>query len=271
MSRYLVITADAHAGLPLPQYREWVEPRYRQAFDDRLEEDLAFRNWERDTFLDKAFEEEWKRGRVPEGINGAWNSDERNRQLDADGISGEVVFPDGVTELNTPPFQAGFTLPVGPGIDPELQWAGGARAQPLGGELLRGVSGTARGARPRPPALRHRCRRVRDPPGARGGSAWHRDPRDLPGLRALPPPALRAGLAGLRRARDGDPHARRGRTRLRGLRRRGHHGDLHDGVRLVGLATGVVPDLGRRLRAPSRAQVHRHRARRHLGAAHQGA
>ena len=127
MSRYLVITADAHAGLPLPQYREWVEPRYRQAFDDKLEEDLAFRNWERDTFLDEAFEQNWKQGRVPEGIRGAWDSAERNRQLDADGVAGEVIFPDGVTELNTPPFQAGFTLPVGPGIDPELQWAG-ARA-----------------------------------------------------------------------------------------------------------------------------------------------
>jgi predicted TIM-barrel fold metal-dependent hydrolase len=124
MSRYLVITADAHAGLPLPEYREWVEPRYRGAFDDRLEADLAFRHQEKDLFLDKDFEAGWKQGRVPEGIIGAWDSDERTRQLDQDGIAGEVIFPDGVTELNTPPFQAGFTLPVGEGIDPELQWAG---------------------------------------------------------------------------------------------------------------------------------------------------
>ena len=82
MSRYLVITADAHAGLPLPQYREWVEPRHRQAFDDRLEEDLAFRRWERDTFLEEEFEREWMQGRVPDGLRGAWDSDERTRQLD---------------------------------------------------------------------------------------------------------------------------------------------------------------------------------------------
>ena len=68
MSRYLVITADAHAGVPLPEYREWVEPRYRQAFDDRIEADLAFRHQEKDLFLDKNFEAGWKQGRVPEGI-----------------------------------------------------------------------------------------------------------------------------------------------------------------------------------------------------------
>ncbi|MCH2173454.1 amidohydrolase [Myxococcota bacterium] len=126
-SPYLIISSDSHAGLPLEQYREWLDPKYRTAFDEQLPEELAFRKWEVDTFLDKDFEREWKQGRVPEGIRGAWDSAERNRQLDADGIAGEVIFPDGVTEMNTPPFKAGFTLPVGEGIDPELQWAG-ARA-----------------------------------------------------------------------------------------------------------------------------------------------
>ena len=36
MDRHLVISSDCHAGPPLPEYREYVEPRYRQAFDDRL-------------------------------------------------------------------------------------------------------------------------------------------------------------------------------------------------------------------------------------------
>jgi len=46
--------------------------------------------------------------------------------LDGDGIAGEVIFPDGITEMNMPPFGAGLGLPT-EGIDPELQWAG-ARA-----------------------------------------------------------------------------------------------------------------------------------------------
>ncbi len=43
--------------------------------------------------------------------------------LDGDGIAGEVIFPDGITEMNMPPFGAGLSLPT-EGIDPELQWAG---------------------------------------------------------------------------------------------------------------------------------------------------
>ena len=33
MSRYLVISADCHAGLPNEQYRDWLDPEYRDAFD----------------------------------------------------------------------------------------------------------------------------------------------------------------------------------------------------------------------------------------------
>ena len=47
--------------------------------------------------------------------------------LDADRIAGEVIFPDGITEMNMPPFGAGISLPTGDLINPELQWAG-ARA-----------------------------------------------------------------------------------------------------------------------------------------------
>lgn len=126
-SRYLVVTSDAHAGLPLREYRDWLDPKFRPAFDERLDAELAHRQREQQLFLDETFAKEWKQGRVEDGLRGAWDSDERTRQLDADGIAAEVIFPDGVTEMNTPPFQAGFTLPVGPGIDPELQWAG-ARA-----------------------------------------------------------------------------------------------------------------------------------------------
>lgn len=124
--RYLVVSSDCHAGLPIHEYREWVEPRYRKAFDDALPAELEMRQYERDTFFDKEFEAEWYSGRVKTGIRSAWDSAERTRQLEEDGIAAEVIFPDGVTEMNAPPFAAGFTLPV-EGVDAELQWAG-ARA-----------------------------------------------------------------------------------------------------------------------------------------------
>ena len=50
----------------------------------------------------------------------------RNRVIDGDGVACEVLFPDGITEQNAPPFGAGLGLKPW-GVDPELQWAG-ARA-----------------------------------------------------------------------------------------------------------------------------------------------
>ena len=46
--------------------------------------------------------------------------------MDRDRVAGEVIFPDGITEMNMPPFGAGISLPT-EDVVPELQWAG-ARA-----------------------------------------------------------------------------------------------------------------------------------------------
>jgi predicted TIM-barrel fold metal-dependent hydrolase len=43
--------------------------------------------------------------------------------LAGDGIAAEVIFPDGITEMNTPPFGAGLGLSPRDQV-PELQWAG---------------------------------------------------------------------------------------------------------------------------------------------------
>jgi predicted TIM-barrel fold metal-dependent hydrolase len=67
----------------------------------------------------------WRKGREQQ-LSGAWDHQQRLAVLDADGIAAEVIFPDGITEKNTPPFGAGLSLPT-ENILPELQWAG-ARA-----------------------------------------------------------------------------------------------------------------------------------------------
>ena len=41
----------------------------------------------------------------------------------ADGVAAEVLFPDGVTEMNAPPFGAGFSM-APEGVTADLQWAG---------------------------------------------------------------------------------------------------------------------------------------------------
>jgi predicted TIM-barrel fold metal-dependent hydrolase len=126
MDRYLVISSDCHAGLPPEQYRDYVDPKYREVFDVALPIQIAETQAAAKKFLVADFNAEWRKGREA-GLSGAWDHDERVKVLDADGVAGEVIFPDGITEMNMPPFGAGLSLPTDDPINPELQWAG-ARA-----------------------------------------------------------------------------------------------------------------------------------------------
>ena len=122
MDRYLVISSDGHAG-PRPEvYREYLDPKYREEFDvqhkARMEalEAAAGR-------LEMAEESaKWAEGKSY-GLEGAWNSDRRNEILDGDGVAAEILFVDGLTEQNSPPFGGDLGL-VPMGANPELQWAG---------------------------------------------------------------------------------------------------------------------------------------------------
>ncbi len=125
MDRYLVISSDCHAGLPPEKYRDYLDPKYRDAFDIALPIQLQMTREAAKKFLVDDINEEWRKGRE-RGLSGAWDHEERIRVLDDDGVAGEVIFPDGITEMNMPPFGAGLSLPTD-GIVPELQWAG-ARA-----------------------------------------------------------------------------------------------------------------------------------------------
>jgi predicted TIM-barrel fold metal-dependent hydrolase len=123
--RYLVISSDCHAGLPPERYRDYVDPKYREIFDAALPIQLEETRKAAKKFLIDEINAEWRKGRE-RALSGAWDHDERVKVLDADGIAGEVIFPDGITEMNMPPFGAGLSLPT-EGVDPRLQWAG-ARA-----------------------------------------------------------------------------------------------------------------------------------------------
>jgi predicted TIM-barrel fold metal-dependent hydrolase len=125
MDRYLVVSSDGHAGLEPEKYRAYLDPQYRDAFDAALPIQLEMNAKMEKLFLIDDINREWRDGR-DEALVGAWDSDARNRVLDDDGIAAEVLFPDGVTERNSPPFGAGFSMPSD-NVVPELQWAG-ARA-----------------------------------------------------------------------------------------------------------------------------------------------
>ncbi len=122
MNRYLAISTDNHAGLPPAQYRDYLDPQYREKFDEALPIQIA-RTTEASKFmLVEEINEEWRRGHE-KGLTGAWDFDERLKVLDGDCTAAEVIFPDGITEMNSPPFAAGIGLSP-KGADAELQWAG---------------------------------------------------------------------------------------------------------------------------------------------------
>jgi predicted TIM-barrel fold metal-dependent hydrolase len=125
MDRVLVISSDCHAGLPPERYRDYLDPEHRAAFDRALPIQLQMTREAAKKFLVADINDEWRRGREAD-LAGAWDHEARVRVLDGDGIAGEVIFPDGITELNMPPFGAGLSLPT-ENVVPALQWAG-ARA-----------------------------------------------------------------------------------------------------------------------------------------------
>lgn len=125
MKRYLVISSDGHAGLQPGGYRPYVEAKYRDTFDDALKLQIEQTAEAEKMFLVDEINKEWRKGHEYE-LTGAWDHDARIKVCDEDGIAGEILFPDGITEMNTPPFGAGIGLSTR-GADPELQWAG-ARA-----------------------------------------------------------------------------------------------------------------------------------------------
>ncbi len=125
MDRYLVISADCHAGLPPEKYRDYLDPQYREAFDLALPIQIQLTQEAERRFLIDDINAEWRSGRERD-LSGAWDHEARTRVLDGDGIAGEIIFPDGITEMNSPPFGAALSLPT-EGVVPKLQWAG-ARA-----------------------------------------------------------------------------------------------------------------------------------------------
>ena len=122
MKHYLVISADCHAGPNAPVYREYLDPGYRTDFDEELTERQRLieerqRGLAASPFTgDEEFQGEWF-GEDEDGnslheigLRGGWDAPTRDKELDNDGVTAEVVFPgpDAVTGVMGAPFGAGF-------------------------------------------------------------------------------------------------------------------------------------------------------------------
>jgi len=96
-NRYLVISADCHAAARWPDYEAYLEKRHLPAFrawygagkdvaTGRPGEDRLFAT----EFLD---DRDTNKSVESGGGTGTWDPDRRIRELEADGVSGEVIFP----------------------------------------------------------------------------------------------------------------------------------------------------------------------------------
>ncbi|HEX7135897.1 MAG TPA: amidohydrolase family protein [Iamia sp.] len=123
MSKYLVISADGHAGPPAEVYRDYLEPQWRQPFDEHQEAVSAGRQ------VNEAFVEEWDEETGDHDLKAAYDPTTRDAILDTEGVAAEVLFPDadvlGTGKAASSPFGSG--LGSGADADPEAVKAG-ARA-----------------------------------------------------------------------------------------------------------------------------------------------
>jgi len=104
VDRYIVISADCHAGADLRDYRPFLESRYHEAFDE----------WAA-TFVSPYGD------LVQPDADRNWDSTRRMRELEADGVVGEILFPNTI-----PPFYPrGSLVALAPSADDfELRLAG---------------------------------------------------------------------------------------------------------------------------------------------------
>jgi predicted TIM-barrel fold metal-dependent hydrolase len=105
-ARYTVISADCHGGADIVGYRPYLEARHLDAFD-------AWR---------AAFENPYD-DLESEGASRNWDSGRRLAELEADGIVGEVIFPNTIPPFFPVPSLLNQPPPATAG-DLDLRWAG---------------------------------------------------------------------------------------------------------------------------------------------------
>jgi predicted TIM-barrel fold metal-dependent hydrolase len=129
MKRFVVISCDSHAGAPNGVYRAYLDPEFRETFDQSLAAAQELQAAQHADEGRKKFLTEWYGQTHDGGERASWDPDVRDKEMDADGIAAEVVFPDADAAnlgwKGAAPFGAG--LSSSGASDPRLVMAG-ARA-----------------------------------------------------------------------------------------------------------------------------------------------
>ncbi|EUA56527.1 hypothetical protein I553_8575 [Mycobacterium xenopi 4042] len=201
MEPYVIISADCHAELPTERYREYVDPEYREDFEAYLAEKAAASQV--GGFIDEEFAERWftEHG---EGIAGGWDVALRDKELDGDGVVGEVIFPDADAVTGVAgPVRAGWASRAT--STPDVPWPG-AGPQPLAGRAVQPQPRAAAGSRSCRYLQTSTQRSPRSPAPRSPDCGRDSDPRTLGRLPALPRSPLRQDLGRLPGPADAGAH-----------------------------------------------------------------
>ncbi len=111
--KYVIVSSDCHAGPPADHYREYMDPQYRDTYDEFLAGLAALSELPGSmTNAQKAFREKFLAKTGDGGNQASWDPVARERELDHDGVAGEVIFPDadvlGIGGVTSSPFGVGL-------------------------------------------------------------------------------------------------------------------------------------------------------------------
>jgi predicted TIM-barrel fold metal-dependent hydrolase len=117
MDKLLVFSGDGHAGAPADGYREYLDPEYRELVDDLVEENVLYMAVAGDPSRPspEALAVFDRRGaHAAGGEFGCWDLDVRMKEIDADGVAGELLHAG--HQNSTLPFYAIVNRPVAPDV-----------------------------------------------------------------------------------------------------------------------------------------------------------
>ena len=275
MDHYLVISSDCHAGPETPDYRRTstrsttTRSTSRSSSASALIAQMREQRGSLSMGGDDEFQEEWFGHEEGEeslhegGLRCGWDAPKRDKELDNDGVAGEVIFPDAdaATGSMGAPFGAGLVIDAD--LDPELD-ARGRHAPTTAGcaELCSALPRAAQGPRGRADPRRRRRRGRGDPARARVRAARRRaHPRDVGRRtrRTRTTSTTRCGRCARSCTCRCTPTPVPARTRTTAPARASR--DVRHRDPLVDGATAVVPALLGRVRAVPGAAVRGHRGR----------
>ena len=99
MDKYLIISADSHAGGLAEDYREYVDPAMRSLYDDwvgdiETQQQRRANHTGQAIYGEEALQDFEQLEEVAEGgRDGAFDSERRLKEQDGDGVVAEVIFP----------------------------------------------------------------------------------------------------------------------------------------------------------------------------------